>query len=160
MLLTVYTGLAVSFLVPTAPPWLASEHSDAPRMTRVVAEVLGWNPEQAGHDTAGVNPFAAMPSLHFALTVLVVLALWRWPKLRPAAVLYLAAMGFTLVYGGEHYVLDLLVGAAVAVTAWLVATRLVGSPTSLQPVERSDRAVHDASAIPRGTDPIPHGRLR
>ena len=49
--------------------------------------------------------------------------------------LYLAAMGFTLVYGGEHYVLDLLVGAAVAVTAWLVATRLVGSP---KPLRRSN----------------------
>jgi hypothetical protein len=35
-------------------------------------------------------------------------------------------------------VLDLLAGAAVAIGAWLVATRLVASPTSLQPVERSD----------------------
>jgi membrane-associated phospholipid phosphatase len=138
VLLTVYTGLAVSFLMPTAPPWLASEYSDGPSMTRVVADVLGWNPEQAGTETPGTNPFAAMPSLHFALTVLVALALWRRPRLRPAAVLYLAAMGFTLVYGAEHYVLDLLAGATVAIGAWLVATRLVASPTSLQAVERSD----------------------
>ena len=81
---------------------------------------------------AGGNPFAAMPSLHSALTVLIVLALWRWRKLRAPAVLYLAAMGFTLVYCGEHYVIDLLVGAAVAVAAWLVSTRLVGSPKPLQ----------------------------
>ena len=66
VLLTVYTGLAVMFLVPTAPPWLASEHSNAPRMTRVLADAFGWNPEQAGHGTAGGNPFAAMPSLHSA----------------------------------------------------------------------------------------------
>ena len=107
VLLVVYAGLAVSFLVPTAPPWLASEHSNAPAMVRIVAEVLGSNPEGAGHTTAGVNAFAAMPSLHFAVTVLVALALWRRRRLRPAAVLYLAAMGFTLVYGGEHYVVDL-----------------------------------------------------
>lgn len=139
LLLTVYTGLAACLLVPTAPPWLASEYSNAPPMVRVVSEVLGSNPEQAGHDTAGVNAFAAMPSLHFALTVLVALALWRGPRRRPAAVLYVAAMGFTLVYGGEHYVLDLLVGAAVAVAAWLVAGRFVGSLTSSQPVEPSEQ---------------------
>ena len=53
----------------------------------------------------------------------------RWPsgaspRLRPVALLYLAAMGSALVYGGEHYVLDLLVSASVAVAAWLVAARL------------------------------------
>jgi membrane-associated phospholipid phosphatase len=138
VLLTVYAGLAVSFLMPTAPPWLASEYSDAPSMTRVVSGVLGWSPEQAGADTAGTNPVAAMPSLHFALTVLVALALWQRPRLRPAAMLYVSAMGFTLVYGAEHYVIDLLVGAAVAIGSWLVATRLVASPTPSLPVERSD----------------------
>jgi membrane-associated phospholipid phosphatase len=135
LLLAVYTGLAVSFVMPTAPPWLASEYTDAPSMTRVVSGVLGWNPEQAGAETAGSNPVAAMPSLHFALTVLVVLALWRRRKLRAGAALYLVAMGFTLVYGGEHYVIDVLVGAVVAVTAWLVATRVVGSPSPLQRVD-------------------------
>lgn len=141
VLLAVYAGLAVSFFVPTAPPWLASEYSDAPSLTRVVANVLGWNFERVGVRTPGVNPFAAMPSLHLALTVLVALALWRRPSLRAAAVLYLAAMGFTLVYGAEHYVLDLLAGVGVAVAAWLLATRLVASKTSPQPVERSDRDV-------------------
>jgi membrane-associated phospholipid phosphatase len=136
VLLTVYTGVAIMFLAPTAPPWLASEYSNAPGMTRVLADAFGWNPEQAGHGMAGGNPFAAMPSLHSALTVLVVLALWRWRKLRAPAVLYLVAMWFALVYCGEHYVIDLLVGAALAVTAWLVSTRLVGSPAPLPPVER------------------------
>ena len=137
VLSVVYAGLAVSFLVPTAPPWLASEHSNAPAMVRIVAEVLGSNPEGAGHTTAGVNAFAAMPSLHFAITVLVALALWHRRHLRPAAVLYVAAMGFTLVYGGEHYVVDLLVGAAIAVAAWLVATRLAALSMSMQPDEGS-----------------------
>jgi len=137
VLLVVYAGLAVSFLVPTAPPWLASEHSNAPTMVRIVAEVLGSNPERAGHAAAGENVYAAMPSLHFAVTVLVVLAIWRRRRLRPAAVLYLAAMGFTLVFGGEHYVVDLVVGATIAVAAWLVATRLFPSSMSMQPDEGS-----------------------
>jgi hypothetical protein len=139
VLMTVYTGLAVSFLVPTAPPWLASRYSNAPSMVRVVSEVLGSNPEQSGSGTAGVNAFAAMPSLHFALTMLIVLALWRRPRLRAGAVLYLAGMGFTLVFGGEHYVVDLLVGAAVAAAAWLVSGQLVASPGELLSIEGSVR---------------------
>jgi membrane-associated phospholipid phosphatase len=159
VLLTGYTGLAIMFLVPTVPPWLASEHSDAPRMTRVLGDAFGWNPEQAGQGMTGGNPIAAMPSLHSAVTVLVVLALWRWRKLRAPALLYLAAMWFTLVYCGEHYVIDLLLGAAVAVTAWVVSTRLIGPPKPLQPVERSDRGSNEfgvCAEVGSGVRGVPH----
>jgi membrane-associated phospholipid phosphatase len=151
VLLTGYAGLAVMFLVPTVPPWLASEHSNAPRMTRVLGDAFGWNPEQAGNGMAGGNPIAAMPSLHSAVTVLVVLALWRWRKLRVPAVLYLAAMWFTLVYCGEHYVVDLLVGAAVAATAWLVSTRVIGSPKA-----RSSSEVGVWAEVASGVSGLPH----
>jgi hypothetical protein len=159
VLLTGYTGLAMMFLVPTAPPWLASEHSNAPQMARVLGDAFGWNPEQAGQGIAGGNPIAAMPSLHSAVTVLVVLALWRWRKLRVPAVMYLAAMWFTLVYCGEHYVIDLLMGAGIAVTAWLVSTRLVGSPKALPPIEQSDWSSAEsgrrADSVP-GPTSLPH----
>jgi membrane-associated phospholipid phosphatase len=65
-----------------------------------------------------------MPSLHLAFAVLVALTIaarfrsrWRW-----LLALYPAAMGFTLVYTGEHYVLDLIVGAAYAFAAHLLLT--------------------------------------
>lgn len=126
VLLTVYVGLVVSFVVPTAPPWLADRYSDAPSIDRVSADVLNWNAESVapGSVTAGTNPFAAMPSLHFALTTLVVIALWRHRFLRLLALLYAAAMAFALVYGGEHYVVDEVAGAATAALAWMAATRL------------------------------------
>jgi membrane-associated phospholipid phosphatase len=127
ILLAVYTGLAVSFAVPTAPPWLAPGHAGASHISRVLADVLGWNPEQAGDSgTVGTNPYAAMPSLHMALTTLVVLGLWRYRRLRLPALLYAAAMAFTLVYTGEHYVVDELAGAVTAAVAWIAAGRLVG----------------------------------
>ncbi len=127
VLLTVYAGLAFSFAVPTAPPWLAAEHAGAPHMSRVVADVLGWNPERAGDSgTVGTNPYAAMPSLHIALTALVVLGLWRYRALRLPVLVYAAVMAFTLVYTGEHYVVDELAGAATAALAWVAAGRLAG----------------------------------
>lgn len=125
VLITVYGGLALSALVPTAPPWLASSYTNAPHVTRIEAVLLHWNPESPGTSTPGTNAVAAMPSLHFAVTLLIVAALWHHRYLRLVAVGYLAAMGFVLVFMGEHYVVDLLAGAATAACAWVVASRLV-----------------------------------
>jgi membrane-associated phospholipid phosphatase len=135
VLLTVYVGLVVSFVLPTAPPWLADRYTDAPVVHRVSADVLNWNAESVGPGsvTAGTNPFAAMPSLHFALTALIVFALWHRPFLRRLALLYAAAMAFALAYGGEHYVVDELAGAATAALAWLVVTKVRLTRTARAP---------------------------
>lgn len=62
----------------------------------------------------GGNPLAAMPSLHFATSLMAALLLSEAGPL-PGAVgyAYLAALGFSLVYLGEHYVVDLLGGVAL-----------------------------------------------
>jgi hypothetical protein len=135
VLLTVYMGLAASYVLPTAPPWLASQFTDAPPVARVVADVLGWNPENIGPGSPsnGLNPVAAMPSLHFAMTTLIVIALWRRPFLRTLALLYAAAMAFALTYGGEHFVVDELAGAATAALAWLVVKKVRLARTARAP---------------------------
>jgi len=76
---------------------------------------------------ADANAVAAMPSLHTAFALLVVVVLWpyvrRWWA-RAVLVAFPLAMTFTLVYGGEHYVIDVLAGWAyvvlvcVAANAW------------------------------------------
>ncbi|GAB5898375.1 phosphatase PAP2 family protein [Mycolicibacterium mageritense] len=71
---------------------------------------------------ASVNLVAAIPSLHAGLTAAVAAFLWNrvnrgW---RPVLVAYVLIMAFTLVYTAEHYVIDILLGwalAAVVVTA-------------------------------------------
>jgi hypothetical protein len=66
-----------------------------------------------------VNLVAAMPSLHAAYPAMLLLFFWgdgRW--WRVGLVVYTLAMGFTLVYGGEHFVTDVLVGWAYAVIAF------------------------------------------
>ena len=129
VLFAVYVGLAVSFAVPTSPPWLADRFAGGPHLARILTDAFGHNPETAGAHSGveGTNPFAAMPSLHMALTTLVVIALWRRPVLRWFAVAYMAAMAFTLVYTGEHYVVDELAGVVTALLAWAAATRLVAA---------------------------------
>ncbi|WP_273732990.1 phosphatase PAP2 family protein [Mycolicibacterium septicum] len=65
---------------------------------------------------ASVNLVAAIPSLHAGLTAAVAVFLWSrvnrgW---RPVLVAYPLIMAFTLVYTAEHYVVDILLGWALA----------------------------------------------
>ena len=62
----------------------------------------------------GGNPLAAMPSLHFATSLMAALLLAEVGVL-PGALgfAYLIALGFALVYLGEHYLVDLLGGVAL-----------------------------------------------
>jgi membrane-associated phospholipid phosphatase len=65
---------------------------------------------------ASVNLVAAIPSLHAALTAAIAGFLWtRVGRLwRPLLVAYVLLMAFTLVYTAEHYVVDILLGWALA----------------------------------------------
>lgn len=125
-LATFYVGLLIGFVVPTAPPWLAGQEGYIPAVYRVMVEVASEAESGArdvGYSLASANPVGAMPSLHMGITVIVALAAWRGPLLRVAGVLYVTAMGLALVYLGEHYVVDLIAGAALALAAWWAAGR-------------------------------------
>ena len=72
---------------------------------------------------AVMNPVAAFPSLHSACALLITLWLTRnssW-KVRSAALLYPVAMVVTLVYFGEHYVIDAIAGWLMVGLAWFAA---------------------------------------
>jgi membrane-associated phospholipid phosphatase len=64
----------------------------------------------------GGNPVAAMPSLHFATSVMAAMLLAEaGPVAGAVGTTYAVALGFALVYLGEHYVADLLAGLALTV---------------------------------------------
>ena len=66
------------------------------------------------YDALGGNPWAAMPSLHFATSLQAALSLSEAGKVEGAiGWTYASTLGFALVYLGEHYVTDLLAGAAL-----------------------------------------------
>lgn len=114
-------GIVGYVVYPAAPPWLASDQDAIGTVARISA--LGWdhwNLEAVGRLTAlgqaGSNPVAAMPSLHAGAALLV--ALFFWPSAsalwRVALLAYAVAMAVTLVYTGEHYVVDVAAGWVVA----------------------------------------------
>lgn len=128
LLVTAFAGLAVSFAIPTAPPWLAGQLGGLPFVVRILEDVgNGADPDlyRQGYEIAGTNPVAAMPSLHTALTVIVAVTAWRLGRrVGAAAWLYAAAMGFSLVYLGEHYAVDVLAGVATALASVAVVAAL------------------------------------
>jgi membrane-associated phospholipid phosphatase len=111
-------GCAVYFAVPTAPPWWASEEGlTGEEVRRIMVEVgedtwgSAW-PKM--YDALGGNPWAAMPSLHFATSLVAALSLSEVGKVEGTlGWTYAGTLGFALVYLGEHYVTDLLAGAAL-----------------------------------------------
>jgi membrane-associated phospholipid phosphatase len=121
-------GCVVYWLVPTAPPWWAGLKGRMPPVRRIMEEAGErawgrlWGPLY--HSLQG-NPFAAMPSLHFGTSVMAARILSQVGR-RQAALgwAYALVLGFGLVYLGEHYVVDLLAGLALAEGIWRVAPRV------------------------------------
>lgn len=124
-------GLATYVLYPAAPPWLAARQHVIPRVQRLSG--AGWDVLGLPHaralltDSQGqVNPVAAVPSLHTAfavLTCLVLLPVARRIWQRAALVAYALLMPLVLVWAGEHYVVDTLLGGAYAGVVVLAAAR-------------------------------------
>jgi membrane-associated phospholipid phosphatase len=111
-------GCAVYFAAPTAPPWWSSEQGIAGEEVRRI--MIGIGEETWGaawprmYGTLGSNPWAAMPSLHFAASAMTAISLAEAGRL-PGAIGwgYALSLGFALVYLGEHYVTDIAAGAAL-----------------------------------------------
>jgi membrane-associated phospholipid phosphatase len=131
VVLLAMAGLVTYCFFPEAPPWLAARDGLTEPVYRLSARGWIWlhagnlNDTLAHAQNDGANPVAAMPSLHTAFAVLVAIMIGtqlrsRW---RYLLALYPAAMGFTLVYTGEHYVLDLVAGVLYALAAHWALTR-------------------------------------
>ena len=134
MTLLLGVGLMIYFLLPSNPPWLSGEQFDSPasatvyRIMEPVGEQLGGGLYDASYKVIGEsNPIAAMPSIHMAITALLVFPAGhlgrRW---RLLAIAYAALMGLALVYLGEHFVIDVVVGSLVAAYGWFAAGAWLG----------------------------------
>jgi membrane-associated phospholipid phosphatase len=127
---------------PTLPPWLAFEQghiSEVPRLVQAVWHHTGMrgsgNIFEDGAEWA--NPVAAWPSLHAAYPMLLLLFFWSAAGrvVRALLVTYVLAMGFVLVYSGEHYFVDIIGGwiyGAAAFTMTTFAYRVVEQRRSLR----------------------------
>jgi membrane-associated phospholipid phosphatase len=90
-----------------------------------------------------VNRVAAVPSLHAATALLIAMIFWsRTVRWRWLLVVYPLAMAVSLVYLGEHYVSDILLGWLYAVLVFVFGGRLYDRWTA----RRAGRAAHGSDA--------------
>jgi PAP2 superfamily len=102
----------------------------------------GWGPL---YSVLGGNPLAAMPSLHFATSMMAAQLLGETGPVAGALGWgYTAALGFALVYLGEHYIADLLAGAALTTAIHRAA------PLATPVLQRAGRTIAALEAVAHG----------
>jgi membrane-associated phospholipid phosphatase len=133
LLLLSYFAFITYLLYPAMPPWLAAEEGHiAP-----VYKIMGYVFYQLGpqwrlttiFESLNPNVNAAMPSLHAAYPFLIFLYLLTINK--KASLLfffYMIGVWFSLVYLGEHYVIDIIVGIIYALASFFILKALFNKP--------------------------------
>ena len=133
-LATSFAASIVFLAYPAAPPWLAARAGLLHGVVRIRSLDGAQEATSSLQKLFDDNPVAAVPSLHAAYSLLVVLIVRRiWQRLTPLAVVYAVAMQFSVVYLGEHYVADLIVGDALVLAVWwAVARSRVATPRGVR----------------------------
>jgi hypothetical protein len=151
-LLTVSVLGSITFLLaPTAPPWLAAQEGYLSGVQHILKQSL-YDLHMTSiaafeGDASKYDITAAVPSLHAAfplISLLTVVSSRRLPRWVAGALgIQLLAVAFAIVYMGEHYVLDAIVGLAYAAVAWLAVRWLLGAEAEDQAAD----AGAEASAV-------------
>jgi membrane-associated phospholipid phosphatase len=124
--ISVFTFIAF----PAAPPWMAAEKGYMDPVSRITGR--GWwelnlktVSRTLDRGAAVLNAVAAMPSLHAGMALFVTLWFTRnsRPFIRGIALIFPVIMAVTLVYFGEHYLIDCIAGWVVVAIAWKIADK-------------------------------------
>jgi hypothetical protein len=131
-LLAALTTIALSAMLPAAGVWLhyGLTEADSPHLVPVVRTV--W-PVFTGLRDGSVRELVAVgaegvvtfPSLHSALAVILVIALWPIPVVRWLVLSLNTAMLVSTPIDGSHYLIDIVAGIAIAVASFALAEVMV-----------------------------------
>ena len=141
-------GLIFYILLPVAPPRLLPGSAWIDTM-HVWSHVGWWG--GAASAPAGfehlTDQYAAMPSLHVGWAAWCA---WNWRLsarvlVRRLAWVYPASISAAVVLTANHYVVDVVVGLAIAVLACSLATRLPNGDHGSEPLVRSGRGDPEAA---------------
>lgn len=121
-----FMAFVTFFLFPAAPPWMASDQGYIAHIHRISTDVwygLGIRDFPSVYEHIAPNPVAAVPSLHAAFAVMFSILVFklygkRWGA---ASLIYPLSNIFGIIYEGEHYVFDVILGIAYAFAAFWAA---------------------------------------
>ncbi len=148
-----FLGCGTYVLFPAVPPWIAAYRGLIPPIAHILpvvnphVPVISFQPLwKKGHEYA--NNIAAIPSLHAGYTMLVALfiGLRARSRTRHLVWLYPPAMAFALVYSGEHYVTDVLIGWVYAIAVYSVASAIARPSSALRTAASAASSTWSASS--------------
>jgi len=148
LMLMSFAAFVAYVLIPVAPPRFAGAFGESLAVTDIARDTftqLQFSPVTTWlYGSISGNPVAAFPSLHSAYPLLAYLfARARWPRASLVLLAWSAAIWFSVVYLGHHYVVDVVAGIVFAIGAYAalqspmlarlaarLATRLAGRSRS------------------------------
>jgi membrane-associated phospholipid phosphatase len=132
LVISSYASLIVYVLAPSAPPWymgvatnLLQTNTSVQASPNLFSKVVTYSAMIES------DPLAAIPSLHAAyITLFCYFAIRLRTLYGLVSVPITAGVLFSTVYLGQHYLIDLAAGGAVAALATLASTRIAKRQTS------------------------------
>jgi hypothetical protein len=139
-----YLAFFTYIIFPAMPPWMASNMGYLPPLDKIMDQVLGSFAHPISvpsiYQFFGADLVAAVPSLHAAYPWLIFLFLHK--KFKTWAIFalpYVFGVWFAVMYLGEHYAIDVIIGVIYANAAYLVISlfekRHLASLASNPPLE-------------------------
>lgn len=129
LLLLSYGALATFLIFPAAPPWMASQLGYIQPVQRILFSSLNvfhsFIDLPTIYNKFNPNPVAAIPSLHAAYPFFVFLFALRYFKLKSLLFLpYVLITWLSIIYLGEHYFIDVMVGVLYACVFYFLSFKL------------------------------------
>ncbi|PIT84710.1 hypothetical protein COU37_02185 [Candidatus Micrarchaeota archaeon CG10_big_fil_rev_8_21_14_0_10_45_29] len=126
-----YLALITFWVFPVAPPWMAAESGMVGIEHRfpIAAKEYGISFLEILYWVVNANPVAAVPSLHFAYPFAALLFAVRnkWKEYSLFFFAYCILVLFSILYLGEHYVIDALIAIPYVFVAEKIANFLLDS---------------------------------
>jgi len=121
-----YAAFITYIIFPAMPPWMAGSYGYIPPVKEVTSIVMSHFLNTtltlpSIYNFIGGNAVAAMPSLHAAFPLMIFYFLFKYnKKVGLLFVPYVLGVWFSVVYLGEHYVIDVIMGALYSTVIFLI----------------------------------------
>ena len=128
ILVVSYMAFLTFLIFPAMPPWMAANKGYIPEVKEIISGVMSHFASSFNLPTVyailGADPVAAVPSLHAAFPVIIFLFVFKLSKkLSILAFIYIVGVWFSIVYLGEHYFVDALIGALYAIVGFMIVEK-------------------------------------
>jgi len=121
LLLMCFLAFVTYLFWPSAPPWWQLPHEVIKINDKTVHAIWGYTLVTPLYHSFNPNQFAAFPSLHAAFPMLATVYAWqRYRLLAVGLFLWSVAVLVSIVYLGEHYVVDALVSIVYVAVATII----------------------------------------